>query len=118
MLDLLRSQVTTEETVADAHYQKVVAEKMREFGKTLAGKDRTIFEKRLLTEEPMTLQEIGDMYGISRERVRQIEERLKRRLREFLLAGMKDIETVEVVSSTPRRRRRKAVEVGPPPKPA
>ena len=108
MLDLLPSKGTTEETVADAHYQKVIAEKMREFGTTLTGKERTIFEKRLLTEEPMTLQEIGEMYDISRERVRQIEERLKRRLREFLLAGMKDLETVEVVSSTPRRRRRKA----------
>jgi RNA polymerase sigma-32 factor len=118
MLDLLPSQGTTEETVADAHYQKVVAEKMREFGKKLAGKDRTIFEKRLLTEEPMTLQEIGEMYDISRERVRQIEERLKRRLREFLLADMKDLETVEVVGSAPRRRRRKANANGvPPPKP-
>ncbi len=113
MLDLLPSQVTTEETVVDAHYQKVVAEKMREFGKTLAGKDRTIFEKRLLTEEPMTLQEIGEMYDISRERVRQIEERLKRRLREFLLADMKDLETVEVMGSTPRRRRRKTADGSP-----
>ncbi|HSD11128.1 MAG TPA: RNA polymerase factor sigma-32 [Candidatus Binatia bacterium] len=115
LLDLLSTEGTTEEAVADAHYQKVVAEKMREFGAMLTGKDRTIFEKRLLTEEPMTLQEIGDMYGISRERVRQIEDRLKRRLRAFLLAGMKDIESVEVVSSTARRRRRKAEEVGPPP---
>jgi RNA polymerase sigma-32 factor len=105
MLDRLRTAGTTEETVADAHYKKAVAEKMHEFGDTLTGKDRTIFEKRLLTEDPITLQEIGEMYGISRERVRQIEERLKRRLREFLLADMKDLETVEVVRSTPRRRR-------------
>ena len=113
MLDFLSSEETPEATVADAHYQKVVAEKMREFGETLTGKDRTIFEKRLLTEDPITLQEIGEMYGISRERVRQIEERLKRRLRDHLLADMKDLETVEVVSSTPRRRRRKSS--APPP---
>jgi len=81
MLDLLPSKGTTEETVADAHYQKVVAEKMREFGTTLTGKERTIFEKRLLTEEPMTLQEIGEMYGISRERVRQIEVQAKEKIR-------------------------------------
>ena len=65
---------------------------MREFGKTLTGKDRTIFEERLLTEEPKTLQEIGEIYGISRERVRQIEERLKRRLRDFLVADAKDVQ--------------------------
>jgi RNA polymerase sigma-32 factor len=107
MLDLLPSEGTPEDTVVDAHYQKVVAEKMREFGQTLTGKDRTIFDKRLLTEEPMTLQEIGEMYDISRERVRQIEERLKKRLKEYLLADMRDLETVEVVNPAPRRRRRK-----------
>ncbi len=117
MLDFLSSGASTEEAVADAHYQKVIAEKMREFGATLSGKDRTIFEKRLLTEDPMTLQEIGDLYHISRERVRQVEERLKKRLKEYLLSQMKDLETVEVVNPAARRRRRKgAEEPGPPPK--
>jgi RNA polymerase sigma-32 factor len=37
------------------------------------------------------LQEIGDKYGISRERVRQIEERLKKRLRAYLQAQIKDL---------------------------
>jgi len=106
MLDLLPSASSPEDTVVDAHYQKVVTDKMREFGETLAGKDRTIFEKRLLAEEPMTLQEIGGMYSISRERVRQIEERLKKRLKEFLLTDMRDLETVEVASPNPRRRRK------------
>ena len=85
MLDLLPSDRTPEDAVAAAHDQKLVGEKMREFGATLVGKDRTIFDKRLLTEDPMTLQEIGEMYGISRERVRQIEERLKKRLKDFLV---------------------------------
>jgi RNA polymerase sigma-32 factor len=107
LLDFLPSEGTTEDTVAEVHYQKIVAERMREFGETLTGKDRTIFERRLLTESPMTLQEIGEMYRISRERVRQIEERLKRRLREHLLARMKDLETIEVVAPKARRRRRK-----------
>jgi RNA polymerase sigma-32 factor len=92
MLDFLQSEQTTEDAVADAQYQQAVSERMREFGETLTGKDRTIFEERLLTEEPKTLQEIGEIYGISRERVRQIEERLKRRLRDFLVADMKDVE--------------------------
>src|SRR5262249_6851245 len=44
MLDLLSSEETPEEAVADKHYQKVVGEKMREFGETLEGKDKTIYE--------------------------------------------------------------------------
>jgi RNA polymerase sigma-32 factor len=92
MLDFLPSEQTTEEAVANAQYQRAMSERMREFGQTLSGKDRTIFDERLLAEEPKTLQEIGEMYDISRERVRQIEERLKRRLREFLVADEKDVE--------------------------
>jgi RNA polymerase sigma-32 factor len=108
MLDFLQSKESTEQSVADTEYQTLVADKMREFGETLDGKDKTIFEKRLLTEDPMTLAEIGDLYGISRERVRQIEERLKKRLREYLLSQMHDLEAVEVVNPA-RRRKRKAV---------
>jgi RNA polymerase sigma-32 factor len=37
-----------------------------------------------LNEEPVTLREIGEKYGISRERVRQIEERVKKKLKIYL----------------------------------
>jgi RNA polymerase sigma-32 factor len=109
MLDLLPGGRTPEDTVAAAHDHKVVSEKMRAFGETLSGKDRTIFDKRLLTEDPMTLQQIGEMYGISRERVRQIEERLKKRLKEFLLHDMGDLES----EAAPAQRRRRKGEVSP-----
>jgi len=44
----------------------------------------------LLNEEPATLREIGEKYGISRERVRQIEERVKKKLKSFLTKELKD----------------------------
>ena len=47
-----------------------------EFRETLKGKDVIIFDKRMVAEEPLTLQELGDEFGISRERVRQLEARL------------------------------------------
>ena len=85
LLDVLKSGVATaEDQFADAEFRHLLGEKIREFGATLKDKDRLIFDQRLLAEEPLTLQEIGDKYGISRERVRQIESRLKRRLKEFL----------------------------------
>ena len=48
------------------------------FRKTLVGKDKdlAIFDERLVADEPLTLQELGDRFGISRERVRQLEQRL------------------------------------------
>jgi RNA polymerase sigma-32 factor len=53
-----------------------------------------IFHERLLAEEPLTLQEIGDKYGISRERVRQIETRLKRRLKDYLSTEFHDLRDI------------------------
>jgi RNA polymerase sigma-32 factor len=53
-------------------------------------KDLAIFDERLIADEPLTLQELGDRFGISRERVRQLEQRLTGRLREFLREEMGD----------------------------
>ena len=46
-------------------------------------------------EEPITLQEIGDEYGISRERVRQIEARVKKKFGNFLRQHIPDIRDIE-----------------------
>ena len=75
---------------------QLAAPLLKEFGKTLQGKERVIFERRLLSDGPGTLQEIGDEFGISRERVRQLESRLKNRLREYLLREVKDLKDVDV----------------------
>ena len=97
LVDFLPSgEQTAEQQVADAEFQSILAEKLAEFGKTLQGKERVIFERRLLTEGPETLQELGDEFGISRERVRQIESRLKKRLKEYLLREIKDLRHVDV----------------------
>jgi len=45
-----------------------------------------------MAEQPATLREIGERFGISRERVRQIEGRIKRRLKAFLKSQASDIE--------------------------
>jgi RNA polymerase sigma-32 factor len=54
------------------------------FRTTLKGKELIIFEKRMISDEPLTLQELGDEFGVSRERVRQVEARVSDRLRTFL----------------------------------
>jgi RNA polymerase sigma-32 factor len=57
----------------------------------LNDKEKMILEKRLLTDEPMTLQNIADMFVISRERVRQIEVNLLKKMRKYLEEEMPDI---------------------------
>ncbi|MGE0826924.1 MAG: RNA polymerase factor sigma-32 [Candidatus Binatia bacterium] len=72
LLDFIADkQANAEESVATSQYRELMAQKMTEFARTLKGKEEVIFRTRLLAEEPVTLQEIGDQYGISRERVRQ-----------------------------------------------
>ncbi len=81
-----------EEMTAGSQWRSFAKEKVGEFESTLKDKELEIFRSRLLAEEPITLQEIGERFGISRERVRQIESRLKRRLKAFLKSQAADIE--------------------------
>lgn len=90
------SALNPEEAAADSEWRNFAHEKVREFAAQLKDKELEIFRARLLAEEPMTLQEIGTRFGISRERVRQIETRLKRRLKAFLKSQPGDIDRTEV----------------------
>jgi len=81
-----------EEAAAESEWRAFAHDKVSEFAATLAGKELEIFQNRLMSEEPQTLQEIGDRLGISRERVRQIETGLKRRLKAFVKSQAADIE--------------------------
>ncbi|MBI5971083.1 MAG: sigma-70 family RNA polymerase sigma factor [Deltaproteobacteria bacterium] len=50
----------------------------------LTPKERLVVEKRLLTEEPSSLQSLGNTLGVTRERVRQIESNAMKKLKEVL----------------------------------
>ncbi|HVN89217.1 MAG TPA: RNA polymerase factor sigma-32 [Candidatus Binataceae bacterium] len=84
-----------EEATARAQWRNFAHEQVEAFAQQLKDKELEIFRSRLMAEEPPTLQEIGDRLGVSRERVRQIETRLKQRLREFLQERAEDIDHAE-----------------------
>jgi len=93
LIDILAdSGDTPEQTVAEEQFRNFAHEQVNQFAATLKDKELEIFRHRLLAEDPMTLQEMGDKFGISRERVRQIESRLKRQLKAFLTSQGHDIE--------------------------
>jgi RNA polymerase sigma-32 factor len=81
-----------EAQMADNELQALVKDKLAEFRSTLIGKDKdlAIFDLRLVADDPLTLQDLGDKFGISRERVRQLEQRLLGRLRDHLKREMGD----------------------------
>jgi RNA polymerase sigma-32 factor len=85
-------QEAVDEQLAAFERKEILTEKLAEFRTTLPDKEQFIFDRRLLAEEPLTLQEIGDRYGISRERVRQIESRITKKIKVYLQEEIEDIE--------------------------
>ena len=99
-VELLPSEdVRVDDTLADAEVSDQFSEKIHEFGKSLENKEKKIFEDRLVAEDPKTLQALGDEFGVSRERVRQIEKRLLKKLKAFLQTEL--AETVVEVYESP-----------------
>ncbi len=85
MLDTLADDRSNQEELLAGRQEAAILQ--REVGKaleTLNDKERYIIEQRVAAEEPLTLQEIADHFAISRERVRQIEEGARRKLRNIL----------------------------------
>jgi RNA polymerase sigma-32 factor len=68
----------------------MLREHLDTFRETLSGKDLEIFDRRMIAEEPETLQQLGDDFGVSRERVRQLEARIIGKLRVFLYECLGD----------------------------
>jgi RNA polymerase sigma-32 factor len=83
-IDLLQAPGgNIEEALDQNKFQGYLELKLKEFAATLKPRDQKIFRERLVAEVPKTLQAIGDEYGISRERARQIEERIKGKLKNY-----------------------------------
>jgi RNA polymerase sigma-32 factor len=84
--------------VAQSEFSQLLRGKLEAFAQTLEGREQTIFRERWLTEEPLTLQEIGDRYHVSRERARQLEKRMLDRLKKYLEAEMGTAVDIEALT--------------------
>jgi len=71
----------------------VLKRSIKQFVKGLKDKELIIFRERILADDPLTLREIGERYGITRERVRQIEERVKKKIQAYVKMKFKDLKT-------------------------
>ncbi|MEW5729786.1 MAG: RNA polymerase sigma factor RpoH [Pseudomonadota bacterium] len=56
---------------------------------TLTDREREVFVERRLRDDPVTLEELGGRYGVSRERIRQIEVKAFEKVRAIVEAGFK-----------------------------
>jgi RNA polymerase sigma-32 factor len=70
-----------DDVIEERDLRSAVAKRRNEIQGTLDARERVIFDERLTAEKPITLRQLGLRFGVSRERARQIENRLKLRLR-------------------------------------
>jgi RNA polymerase sigma-32 factor len=82
MLDRVAGPSPTPEEEASAHERHVrTRAAVKRAMRHLTERERMIVRERLMSEEPRTLQELGVRLGVSKERVRQLEERARGKLR-------------------------------------
>jgi RNA polymerase sigma-32 factor len=81
-----------EETVGRGEMREVFRRAIDVFSETLGERDLQILNERVLADEPRTLAEMGEEFGVSRERVRQLEARIIKKLREYMKEELVDFE--------------------------
>lgn len=97
LLDVLPSQqVPADEQLAQTQLQKLFRTKLAEFVKTLDERDEDILRNRILSETPLTLDDLGAKYSITKERTRQLEARIIKRLRDYIKKDIKDFDHLRV----------------------
>jgi RNA polymerase sigma-32 factor len=79
------SQRDIDECLSEEENRKLFTKKLKEFRETLCGREIDIFDNRILSEKPETLQDLGDRYHISRERIRQIQKKLVSNIEDWLI---------------------------------
>jgi RNA polymerase sigma-32 factor len=73
---LKNSSETLEDTISKKEFEAILHQRIAEFRKKMDQRELDIFNQRIFSENPKTLAEIGERYGISRERVRQIQKKI------------------------------------------
>jgi len=96
LMEVLPSESTpADEAIGDVELREVFRRKLAQFAATLDDRYADILRNRILSETPLTLDDIGKKYSISRERARQLEEKIIKRLRDFMKKEIKDFELLK-----------------------
>jgi RNA polymerase sigma-32 factor len=90
---------SVEDQVAKKEIEVLLHKKVAEFRKQISDRELEIFDQRIFSDSPVTLQEIGDRYQISRERVRQIEKNVIKKMRDFFKNEIPDFQAYANESS-------------------
>ena len=97
LMDILPAQETpADEQLADTQLKTLFRQKLTEFIKTLDEREEDILRNRILSETPLTLEDMGVKYGITKERTRQVEARIISRLRDYIKKDVEDFDRLRM----------------------
>lgn len=86
LLSVLSSgERSAEDILAQKELRALILQGISDFASTLNEKEAIIFRERMLSEEKATLQDIAEKLSLSRERIRQLENRIREKLKAYLL---------------------------------
>lgn len=83
---------STEDVLAKKEMHAILHSKISKFKEKLSERELDIFNRRIFSDSPATLQEIGDQYKISRERVRQVEQSIIKKIKAYFKQELPDFE--------------------------
>ena len=83
---------SSEDQMAKKEIEDILHTKVKKFKRTLNDRELEIFEQRIFSDSPLTLQEIGETYNISRERVRQVENNILKKMKAYFKKDMPDFD--------------------------
>jgi RNA polymerase sigma-32 factor len=94
--DTLRvMEQSVDEKIAQGEFRQLLEQKFEQFADTLSDREKIILKQRLIADEPQTLQQIADLYGISREAVRVAEKKLIAKLKKYMVESFGDVREIE-----------------------
>jgi RNA polymerase sigma-32 factor len=80
-----KGTIDPESSAASNELGAIVKDKLAAFAQTLHDeREREIWERRMVAPDPVSLSDLGDEFGVSKERIRQVEARIKKRLKQYL----------------------------------
>ena len=88
-LDLQEDKFSLDEVISSQQMSQALRRQLKKIEHKLNKKEKSILKNRLLREAPYTLQRIADEFGVSREAIRQSEERLMKKLKRKLIPALK-----------------------------
>ncbi|MBW1649940.1 MAG: RNA polymerase factor sigma-32 [Deltaproteobacteria bacterium] len=95
LIDIFTAESESPETnLAKKELKAILYSKIKEVKKELNLKEKDIFEERIFSDTPLTLQELGNRYNISRERIRQIEKNVINKIKNRFKKDIPDFDNI------------------------